>query len=50
MREGVSVSVITYKAEVMEAVLDEGVKIINDVSALTADKKGLRGCCLSKSF
>ena len=41
VREGVIVSVDTYKAEVMEAVLDEGVKIINDISALTADKRSL---------
>ena len=39
--EGVIVSVDTYKAEVMEAVLGEGVKIINDISALTFDKRSL---------
>ena len=49
VREGVSVSVDTYKAEVMEAVLDEGVKIINDVSALTADKRSLEVIASAKA-
>ena len=49
VREGVSVSVDTYKAEVMEAVLDEGVKIINDVSALTADKGSLEVVASAKA-